>query len=38
MPRKIQFYIVLSERERQHLEAIARQYTSPHCDVIRATC
>lgn len=36
MPRQSPFRIVLSEDERQHLELIARQYTSPYCDVIRA--
>src|SRR5579864_8810196 len=28
--------VALSERERQHLEAIACLYTSPYCDFIRA--
>ena len=28
--------MVLSDIERQHLEAVARRYTSPYCDVIRA--
>ena len=36
MPRRSPFAVVLSEDERQHLESIARQYTSPYCDVIRA--
>ena len=36
MPRQSPFRVVLSDDERQHLEAIARQYTSPYCDVIRA--
>ena len=36
MPRKIPFRIVLSGDERQHLESIARQYTSPYCDISRA--
>jgi transposase len=36
MPRKSPYAIALSEHERQRLEAIARQYTSPYCDVIRA--
>jgi transposase len=36
MPRRSPFSVTLSERERQHLEATARQYTSPYCDVIRA--
>ena len=36
MPRESPFLVVLSEDERHCLEAIARQYTSPYCDVIRA--
>jgi hypothetical protein len=36
MPRLSPFAIVLSEEERQRLGSIARQYTSPYCDVIRA--
>ncbi len=36
MPRKSPFIVVLSEDERRHLESLARQYTSPYCDVIRA--
>jgi hypothetical protein len=36
MPRQSPFRVTLSESERQHLESIARQYTSPYCDVIRA--
>jgi len=36
MPRKSPFTVVLSEDEWQHLECLARQYTSPYCDVIRA--
>ena len=36
MPRESPFCVVLSKDERQHLESIARQYTSPYCDVIRA--
>ena len=36
MPRQSPFNVVLSKDERQHLESIARQYTSPYCDVIRA--
>ena len=36
MPRRSPFAVVLSEDERQHLGSIARQYTSPYCDVIRA--
>ena len=36
MPQKSPFSVVLPKDERQHLESIARQYTSPYCDVIRA--
>jgi hypothetical protein len=36
MPRKSPFDMRLSSEERQALEAIARKYTSPYCDVIRA--
>lgn len=36
MPRKSPFIVVLTEEERQHLESLARQYTSPYCDVVRA--
>ena len=36
MPRKSQFEMKLSSKERQTLEAMARKYTSPYCDVIRA--
>ena len=36
MPRESPFAIVLSKEERLALEAQARQYTSPYCDVVRA--
>lgn len=36
MPRKSPFSVILEEEERQHLESLVRQYTSPYCDVIRA--
>ena len=36
MPRQSPFCVVLSEHERQHLESVARQCTSPYCEVIRA--
>jgi transposase len=36
MPRESPFSILLSKQERLTLEAQARQYTSPYCDVIRA--
>src|SRR5262252_7561941 len=36
MPRRSPFEISLSSDERQALESLARKYTSPYCDVIRA--
>ena len=36
MPRKSPFNVNLSREERQTLESMARKYTSPYCDVIRA--
>jgi transposase len=36
MPRKSPFKVNLSSEERQALESMARKYTSPYCDVIRA--
>jgi transposase len=36
MPRKSPFDIDLSGEERLSLESMARKYTSPYCDVIRA--
>src|SRR5438874_1761245 len=36
MPRKSPFYVSLLQEERQALESVARKYTSPYCDVIRA--
>ena len=36
MPRESPFSVVLSKEERVALEAQARQYTSPYCDVVRA--
>ncbi len=36
MPRKCPFRIDLSDDERARLEAMARKYTSPYLDVIRA--
>jgi hypothetical protein len=36
MPRTSPFLVALSEDERQHLESLARRYTSPYCEVIRA--
>lgn len=36
MPRKSPYFINLSAAERHHLEVLARAYTSPYRDVIRA--
>src|ERR1700756_5995622 len=36
MQKESPFAIVLSKEERVALEAQARQYTSPYCDVVRA--
>lgn len=36
MPRKSPYVITLSSTERQRLEALAKAYTSPYRDVIRA--
>jgi len=36
MPRKSPYTIKLSREERRALEAMARRYTSPYCDVVRA--
>ena len=36
MPRSSPFLIVLSANEQAGLEQIARQYTSPYCEVVRA--
>ena len=36
MPRKSPFDMALSSEERRALESVARRYTSPYCDVIRA--
>src|SRR5215831_14008163 len=36
MPRNSPFDMNLSSDERQALESMARKYTSPYCDVIRA--
>ena len=36
MPRESPFAMVLSKEERVVLEAEARRYTSPYCDVVRA--
>jgi hypothetical protein len=36
MPRKSPYAINLSKEERRILETMARRYTSPYCDVVRA--
>ena len=36
MPRISPFSVALTADERQTLESLARKYTSPYCDVIRA--
>src|SRR5215469_11786661 len=36
MSHRSPFDMSLSSKERQSLESIARKYTSPYCDVIRA--
>jgi len=36
VPRKSPFVITLSKDERRKLEALARRYTSPYRDVVRA--
>ena len=36
MPRTSPYLIKLKDNERSKLESLARQYTSPYCDVIRA--
>jgi hypothetical protein len=36
LPRKSPFVLALSSTERDHLESLARAYTSPYRDVIRA--
>ncbi|MBT7887915.1 MAG: helix-turn-helix domain-containing protein [Deltaproteobacteria bacterium] len=35
MPRKSQFEILLSAEEKTQLQALARKYTSPYCEVMR---
>jgi transposase len=36
MPRKSPYKIFLDHKEERQLEALARKYTSPYCDVMRA--
>ena len=36
MPRKSPYTLLLDSKEKQYLESIARKYTSPYRDVMRA--
>ena len=36
MPRQTPYIVHLSAEERRELERMARRYTSPYCDVVRA--
>ena len=36
MPRRSPYRILLEDKEERQLEALARKYTSPYCDVMRA--
>jgi transposase len=36
MPRRSPYCILLHEEEARQLDAMARKYTSPYCDVVRA--
>lgn len=36
MPRSSPYQIELSASERRELEALARKYTAPYCEVVRA--
>jgi len=36
MPRLSPYVVHLTAEERRELEGMARQYTSPYCDVVRA--
>lgn len=36
MPRRSPYTLLLDSKEKEHLEEIARKYTSPYCDVMRA--
>jgi transposase len=36
VPRKSPYTVTLKAKERKQLEALARQYTSPYCYVVRA--
>jgi len=36
MPRKSPYRVILTSDEKRQLQTIARKYTSPYCDVMRA--
>jgi transposase len=36
MPRKSPFNVILTAEEKKQLQSMARKYTSPYCDVMRA--
>lgn len=36
MPKKSPYSILLEHDETRHLQAVAKKYTSPYCDVVRA--
>ena len=36
MPRRSPYPIVLTDHETEHLQDLARKYTAPYCDVVRA--
>ncbi|MGH8650502.1 MAG: helix-turn-helix domain-containing protein [Burkholderiales bacterium] len=36
MPRKSPYSVELTQQEREVLQSVARKYTSPYCEVIRA--
>ena len=36
MPRRSPYAVLLSAEEKQILQGVARSYTSPYCDVVRA--
>ena len=36
MPRSSPYSILLTGSEAEHLRSLARQYTSPYCEVVRA--
>ena len=36
MPRKSPYTILLEQNEKKQLQAMARKYTSPYCEVMRA--